>query len=679
VYAEQASEHAAILRNVSPRSNRVRATYAAPSGRSQVRDRVLGGGEEVVARVVDGSATLAGPELEPLLEALEALDEADVRGHRHSRHRSSSWLRSELRSIERSIEEAIDEARSVDPDAARAARFVDHARERLEDIARDRRLREETEDAIEDARAALERAEEVGFGITAVVVPLGRVQPGEPVTLQVTMRNRGFERAYSGAVSLVLPEGWTTGGEVEAFRALLPDRSVTVELEAVAPTDLVPGSRVELAAHATYRMGCRPWRWRHHPDPERRESTGTLRAFVDPLFTLAPRATSLPLGPGGFNEAIVELASWIDRPLEITVGAIAPPGATVGAPRVVTLPAAGTVEVSLALRGVALTTGTASLPLSAATTNGVRMDEAFELRFTDDLALNATGAPWPRISSSSNQPPFPAALAADGQSATFWVSSGTLAGEGPTPARPEWLMNDMGASVLIGSVEMIPRVNFGPTALTIELSDDAVTWRTVATVAAVPNGPRNMPITPSSARYVRMSMTGAWDRIVPSRNVQVASFIVRPPEPGDLAANPTGAAFPASFASSNQPAFPARLAFDANSATFWVSSGTLAGQGPTPARPEYLGVDFGSVLPIGAVRMIPRVNFGPTAYSVQVSNDGVAWTTVATQPSVPNGTITTNFAPVTARMVRLEITGGWDRIVPSRNVQVVTLSAFAPP
>lgn len=113
------------------------------------------------------------------------------------------------------------------------------------------------------------------------------------------------------------------------------------------------------------------------------------------------------------------------------------------------------------------------------------------------------------------------------------------------------------------------------------------------------------------------------------------------------------------------------LAIDGNPDTYRVSSGTKAGQGPTPSAPIALGVDFGAPETIGSVIMIPRLAYDPTAYSIQVSSDDLAWSTVATVPSAPNGTVTTSFTPVTAQYLRLLIADSYDTT--DRNVQVAVL------
>jgi hypothetical protein len=145
----------------------------------------------------------------------------------------------------------------------------------------------------------------------------------------------------------------------------------------------------------------------------------------------------------------------------------------------------------------------------------------------------------------------------------------------------------------------------------------------------------------------------------------------------NLALNREGVGFPEAFADSSQPAFPSALANDGNVNTYWVSSGTQAGQGPSPESPIHVGVDLGGSHPLGEVTMVPRVNFGPRAYTIEVSADGEAWNEVAAVPAAPNAQVTSGFETTEARYVRLRITDAYDSVQPPRNVQVAELEVRA--
>jgi serine/threonine protein kinase len=144
-------------------------------------------------------------------------------------------------------------------------------------------------------------------------------------------------------------------------------------------------------------------------------------------------------------------------------------------------------------------------------------------------------------------------------------------------------------------------------------------------------------------------------------------------KPDNLARSSVGAQWPAMFADTYQDSHPVRLAADGDADTFWVSAGIALGEGPTRDRPIMFGVDLGRPLPIGSVTIRPRIRHGPRAYKVQVSDDGVAWRTVADVPNAPDETVTTTFPATTARYLRLSITEAWDPTRPPRNVQVAEL------
>jgi hypothetical protein len=147
----------------------------------------------------------------------------------------------------------------------------------------------------------------------------------------------------------------------------------------------------------------------------------------------------------------------------------------------------------------------------------------------------------------------------------------------------------------------------------------------------------------------------------------------------DLALNGFGAAWPAISASSSQATQPPTFADDGLTGTFWVAAGTKSGEGPQPGKPAYLTVDHGRPVTIAAVTMVPRVNYGPKAYAIEVSADGEAWREVAAVPAAPNAAVTTTLPePVTARYLRLKITDSWDSVRPPRNVQVAELEERAP-
>jgi hypothetical protein len=124
--------------------------------------------------------------------------------------------------------------------------------------------------------------------------------------------------------------------------------------------------------------------------------------------------------------------------------------------------------------------------------------------------------------SSYEAPTYPPSLTVDGNTATFWNSSGQNPGEGPTPAHPEWLNYTFSRKVGIIGVDLTPRTDYGPKTLQIlvgsnvlysgDMANALLSWRT------------NQPL---EGTNVQLIFTAAYDRGSPSnpRSVQVAEVV----------------------------------------------------------------------------------------------------------------------------------------------------------
>ena len=137
--------------------------------------------------------------------------------------------------------------------------------------------------------------------------------------------------------------------------------------------------------------------------------------------------------------------------------------------------------------------------------------------------------------------------------------------------------------------------------------------------------------------------------------------------------------YPLATASSSQPNYPAGLAVDGDPGSFWVSGGTVEGQGPQPTRPETLTVAFGRddsvTRAIGSVTVTPRVGFGPRTLQLEALVGGV-WQDLGSY-SQANAAATYDVPDVVASQVRLVATSAYDGTRPperARNVQVAELS-----
>ncbi len=133
-------------------------------------------------------------------------------------------------------------------------------------------------------------------------------------------------------------------------------------------------------------------------------------------------------------------------------------------------------------------------------------------------------------------------------------------------------------------------------------------------------------------------------------------------------------------ATSAQPKQDATLAFDKNAATFWVSSGTQPGEGPSSDKPEGLQFDFGDAQTISGVKITGRQNYSPKSGDIQVSTDGKNYRTVK-EFSLQDGiTNAVNFAETKATSVRVMFYSAYDKgaATDPRNVQVSEVSILRP-
>jgi LPXTG-motif cell wall-anchored protein len=117
-----------------------------------------------------------------------------------------------------------------------------------------------------------------------------------------------------------------------------------------------------------------------------------------------------------------------------------------------------------------------------------------ELELYDgDLAADApTG-----VSSQSKNVVNIGASITDGSPRTRWESA---------TSDPQWATVDLGTSTPIGSVGLTWEAAYAK-AFEVQVSDDDATWKTVYSTADAKGGDELIPITPVSARYVRMQGT----------------------------------------------------------------------------------------------------------------------------------------------------------------------------
>ncbi|CNE72557.1 F5/8 type C domain [Mycobacterium tuberculosis] len=246
-----------------------------------------------------------------------------------------------------------------------------------------------------------------------------------------------------------------------------------------------------------------------------------------PVLAAEALERELPLADGGYNRATVLVTNASDRTAHVTVAASAADGISAEPEhRRVRVPARGSVTVPVGLRDKGVASGTSTLKVTARSDAGPSAATQVTLRHSGDLALNPGGTPFPRVVADAGQDRYPAELAVDGSSSTFWVSWGRAAGQGPTVADPVHYGVDFGAPVEFGSVVVGGRSNYGARDYAVQVSSDGRTWRTVATAADTPKAGGTTTFAKVSARYVRIAVTRSWDGI--HANVQMSGFSVRP-------------------------------------------------------------------------------------------------------------------------------------------------------
>lgn len=117
---------------------------------------------------------------------------------------------------------------------------------------------------------------------------------------------------------------------------------------------------------------------------------------------------------------------------------------------------------------------------------------------------------------SSSQGPYPPSYGNDGDINTFWVSETVY----PSPENPVYYILDFTRLETFNRIHIIPRINYGPRDIEIQVSDDGIDYVTVMS-SDLPNNEAEFIIDPITARYLRLKITSAYDTRSPSRNAQI--------------------------------------------------------------------------------------------------------------------------------------------------------------
>jgi beta-glucanase (GH16 family) len=212
----------------------------------------------------------------------------------------------------------------------------------------------------------------------------------------------------------------------------------------------------------------------------------------------------------------------------------------------------------------------------------------------------------PTTASSTESASFPASNATDGDVTTRWSSAFS---------DPQWLQVDLGQSYTINHVTLTWEASCAK-AYQIQTSNDGTAWTTVHTNNNSPGGIQDISTT-STGRYLRVLAT--------SRASQWGDSLYELAVYGSPSSGGGGGGTtllsqgrPATASSSENASFTAVNAVDGNTGTRWSSAFS---------DPQWLQVDLGASHAISQVVL----NWEPayaTAFQIQTSPDGSAWTTV---------------------------------------------------
>lgn len=218
----------------------------------------------------------------------------------------------------------------------------------------------------------------------------------------------------------------------------------------------------------------------------------------------------------------------------------------------------------------------------------------------------------------------PASLT-DGLGLTRWTTS----------AETAELRIDLGEAQPVGRLE-VDWAGTAPESYSVATSSDGVFWQR----AQVTSDADGIDLAGTSARYLAITdITSGGDAI--------SAWAARVYSPAPLTAGAT-----ATSSGDEAPSLPASAAVDGNPATRWSAS--------YMAEP-WLSIELGSAQQIDRIDVLWEAA-AASAYSVQVSDDGESWTTVAERSDMPptedgSRLDSVTFTATTARHVRILVTG----------------------
>jgi hypothetical protein len=264
----------------------------------------------------------------------------------------------------------------------------------------------------------------------------------------------------------------------------------------------------------------------------------------------------------------------------------------------------------------------------------------------------AAGRP---VSASSANGQYVAANAVDGNTATYWESTGSF---------PQWIQVDLGTAAAVNQLVLRLPAGWGARTETITItgSTDGSSFGTLAGSAGYtfdPGSANSVTVTlpGTSARYVRLSFAAntGWPAAQLAQIEAYAGSAAPPPPPvTDLARgrSTTESSHTQTYASSN--------VVDGDAGSYWESANN--------AFPQWVQVDLGSAQTVGRVvlKLPPAWGSRSQTLAITGSTDGSSFGTLAAaaartfDPGSAN-TVTISFTAGSTRYVRVTVTAnsGW--------------------
>jgi hypothetical protein len=274
----------------------------------------------------------------------------------------------------------------------------------------------------------------------------------------------------------------------------------------------------------------------------------------------------------------------------------------------------------------------------------------------------------PQVSAVASSNQRPAENAIDGSILTRWESDFS---------DPQWLMVDMGVDISFSTVELHWEAAYGK-VYDIDISDDGVTlWTTVYSETNGSGGTEVIDLTGNSGRYIRMygrERGSQWGDTL--YGYSLFEFIVSgdPSTPiSDPTASPTGS--PTARSGPTSGPAPAPTAGPTTGTTTGPTPGmplqvsALASSNQRPAvnaidgsiltrwesdfsDPQWLMLDMGMDIPFSNVELHWEAAYGKV-YNIDVSDDGVTWTTVYSETNGSGGTELIDLSGNSGRYIRM--------------------------